>query len=476
MYDRLRFTDQFINPEYKNNKRAYYKARMLVNVSFLTSLFSLSYLIISALLGFERGVYMMLFDVVGFVGVAFLVRTKLNIGFLSNLYIAIGAVPIYTLIFYSGGISSPIMLWIIAAPILALLVANRGSAITWALVMLMGILVFNFIEVYDIKPESDLPEEFSDVATLTILIGLMLIIFIITLIFEKEKSEALLDTDKKNNELTKALNDLTKIKSWLTRSNKEINTKNEQLLAVQREIMEQAEQLRNLNEEKDNIIEVLAHDLKEPLGSMEGLIDLILKDNNPMSANQQECIDHIKKSVIKSKSLVSKILFSGEIENRKMKVKYEKVNISAVLQNSLDMFAKQASDKNIKLEKKSPKKDIHIVTDEVLVTQIFQNILSNSIKYSPKKSTVTVALERLEKNVKFEFVDQGPGIAEGELEKLFEKYSRLSNRPTNEESSSGLGLSLVKRYVDILEGQIWYENNNKKGANFILLLPIRSNN
>jgi signal transduction histidine kinase len=152
------------------------------------------------------------------------------------------------------------------------------------------------------------------------------------------------------------------------------------------------------------------------------------------------------------------------------------VNISAVLQNSLDMFAKQASDKNIKLEKKSPKKDIHIVTDEVLVTQIFQNILSNSIKYSPKKSTVTVALERLEKNVKFEFVDQGPGIAEGELEKLFEKYSRLSNRPTNEESSSGLGLSLVKRYVDILEGQIWYENNNKKGANFILLLPIRSNN
>jgi len=208
---------------------------------------------------------------------------------------------------------------------------------------------------------------------------------------------------------------------------------------------------------------------------MEGLIDLIIKDENPLSGNQQECIDHIKKSLIKSRLLLGKILFSGEIESRKMTLKLEKVNISSVLQSSIDAFSKRASEKNIKLEKKAPQRDIHVITDEVLVSQIFQNIISNSIKYSPNQSTVTVTLERLDKNVKFEFLDEGPGIAESELEKLFGKYSRLSARPTNGESSSGLGLSLVKRYVDILEGQIWYENNSKKGANFILLLPLRSN-
>ena len=473
MHVKRNFADLFINPSHNKNNQKYHQARMLVSVCLLTTCISFSYFFISYFYGFEKGMYMMALNVIGFLSVALLVKTRLNLYFLSNSYIAIGAIAIYYLIYYTGGLSSPVVLWLVAAPVLAFLVANRLSAITWGLVLFISVLVFSFIEVYDLKPPSELPVEFSHIANMAVLIGLMLIIFIVTMIFENEKNNALQDIDRKNRELTSALVELKSAKARLTKTNYEIQTKNTILESNQLEILKQSDQLKILNEEKDYIIEVLAHDLKEPLNSVEGLIDLILKDENVLSSNQQECIDHIQKTILKSRLLLAKILFSGEVENRTLSVKWEKINASEILRHTMDSFAKQARDKNIIIEHNINDGAVQLVTDEVLLTQIFQNILSNSIKYSPKNSKVTVHVEQLEQTVKFEFKDQGPGIAENELEKLFDKYSRLSARPTAGESSTGLGLSLVKKYVEMLNGKIWYENRKSLGANFIVLLPVK---
>lgn len=473
MHLKKSFADLFINPSHKKNNQKYHQARMLVSVCLLTTCISFSYFLVSYFYGFEKGMYMMALDIVGFMSVAFLVRTRLNLNFLSNLYIAIGAVAIYYLIYYTGGLSSAAVLWLIATPVLAFLVANRLSAITWGLVMFMSILIFSFIEVYDLRPPSELPVQFNHIANMAVLIGLMLIIFIVTMIFESEKSKALQSIDRKNKELTGALVELESAKDRLTKINDEIQTKNTLLESNQLEILKQSDQLKSLNEEKDYIIEVLAHDLKEPLNSVEGLLDIILKDENKLSSNQQECIDHIQKTILKSRLLLAKILFSGEVENRTLSVKWEKINASEILLHTMDTFAKQAMDKNIKIDHNIYDRTVQIVTDEVLLSQVFQNIISNSIKYSPKNSTVTVQVEQLEQTVKFEFKDQGPGISENELERLFDKYSRLSARPTAGESSTGLGLSLVKKYVEMLNGKIWYENRKSQGANFIVLLPVK---
>ncbi len=466
-----RLANFFINPSYKVNTTEYNQAKMLVNVCIITSFFSLSYMLISLFFTFEKGAYLMFIDLIGFITVAFLVRKKINLNFLSNLYIGIGAFAVYYLIVYSGGLYSPIMLWIVAAPILALLVANRGSAITWAVIMLFGIISFSFLEIYKIKPESEIPEEWNTIATLSVILGLMLIIFLITLIFEKEKTKAVEKAIAKNVQLKNTLKELTITKDNLQKSHEEIKNKNDQLVKHQIELLKNSELLKDLNSEKDYIIEVLAHDLKEPINSVDGLLDIILKDENKLSESQLECIDHIQKTIKKSRNLLDRILFSAEKEHLSTKMKFEKSDVCKVLQDSIDAFIKKAENKQIVLETQCNKKEIIVRTDRTILQQIFENIISNSIKFSPKESKVSISIELMEQNVKIDFQDQGPGIAKEEIDILFDKYTTLSNKPTAGESSSGLGLSLVKRYTELLGAKIWYESRGSEGANFILLLP-----
>lgn len=185
-------------------------------------------------------------------------------------------------------------------------------------------------------------------------------------------------------------------------------------------------------------------------------------------------MDHIKKSTKKSKNLIKKILYSGQSDHAQIHVRWEKTNLLNLLQSCLSEFNNIADQKNIHIEVKIEGKNMNTLTDRILLTQTISNIVSNSIKFSPKDSTVTVIVNRLDQNMKFEFKDQGPGIHEDEIDNLFERYSMLSAKPTDGESSSGLGLSIVKRYVELLEGQVLVENNKSEGANFILLIPIKS--
>jgi len=472
MKNKQAIIDSFIDHSFKANPSEYRRAKMLINISLLTSLFAFSYFLICWIFDFEKGVFLMLFDLFGFLFVAYLVRFKLNINFLSNLYIAIGAFAIYYLIIYSGGLSSPIIMWVVAAPILALLIANRGSAITWTIIMLFGIMAFSFLEIYEIKPENEIPEKWSMIASIAVLIGLMLLIVTVTLIIDKEKSKAIREAILKNKELSKTLKELTNTKNSLLDSHTKIKNKNEQLTDQKKEILSTTEKLKELNNEKDYIIEVLAHDLKEPINSVSGLLDIILKDSNKLSQSQLECVDHIQKTVKKSRVLLGRILNSKEIDHYSKKLKPEKVDICLVLENNIESFSKKAKEKAITIESHSREKEIFVVTDLMLVSQVFQNIISNSLKFSPKNSIVKISMEKMDKNLKIEFQDQGPGIAKEEVDQLFDKYTKLSNKPTNGESSSGLGLSLVKRYSDLLGANIWYESGTEKGANFIFLLPL----
>jgi signal transduction histidine kinase len=230
--------------------------------------------------------------------------------------------------------------------------------------------------------------------------------------------------------------------------------------------------LKNLNEDKDYIIEVLAHDLKEPLNSIEGLVKIISMDEHVLSDNQQECISHIQNTVTRSRNLLQKILLSGELNDQKVKVNLEDADICGLLQSTVHALSKSAENKRISIDTQCSKREITAYTDVILVSQIFQNILSNSIKFSPKGSKVTVLTELLEKEAKIEFKDQGSGISDHERELLFSKYSKLSSKPTDGELSSGLGLSLVKRYADLLGAKILYESNEPSGANFIVLIPL----
>jgi signal transduction histidine kinase len=113
--------------------------------------------------------------------------------------------------------------------------------------------------------------------------------------------------------------------------------------------------------------------------------------------------------------------------------------------------------------------NIYLQTDQTLLTQIIDNILSNAIKFSPADKEIFIELMRRGDRIIIKVKDQGPGFTDRDKEKLFGKFAKLSARPTGGEHSTGLGLSIVKKLVEILGGSISVESEAGHGAEFILV-------
>jgi signal transduction histidine kinase len=106
--------------------------------------------------------------------------------------------------------------------------------------------------------------------------------------------------------------------------------------------------------------------------------------------------------------------------------------------------------------------------DRSLIVQIIDNLLSNAIKFSNHNTKVHVTLKDENQTIRFEIDDEGPGITEEDKPQLFQKFQKLHARPTDGESSTGLGLSIVKKYVEAMKGKVWCESEFGKGAKFIV--------
>ena len=139
-------------------------------------------------------------------------------------------------------------------------------------------------------------------------------------------------------------------------------------------------------------------------------------------------------------------------------------------------FKKLAELKEINLQVEAADKQVKTLIDPIYLNQVYENILSNAIKFSPTGKDVNVRLLHNATVVRTEISDQGPGVPKEEMDRLFSKFSKLSAQPTAGESSTGLGLSLVKRYVELMNGKVWCESIEGQGATFIVEIPLTSYN
>src|SRR5690606_20865488 len=106
--------------------------------------------------------------------------------------------------------------------------------------------------------------------------------------------------------------------------------------------------------------------------------------------------------------------------------------------------------------------------DQFYTKHIFENLISNAIKFSPVGKNVYVHLYYEDEKLKVEIKDEGPGISPEDMKKIFRKYQKLSARPTAGERSTGLGLSIVKKYVDLMNGKVWCKSTLGQGSTFIV--------
>lgn len=236
-----------------------------------------------------------------------------------------------------------------------------------------------------------------------------------------------------------------------------------QKIALQR----QNENLIALNSEKNHLIGIVAHDLKAPLNQIQGLVELISMDEETLNEEQEGYLSLISQSLMRQQEMIMQILDLNAIESKKPNLNILETDVSELLAEVAERFILSAQKKDIALALDIDE-GLQAMVDENYFLQIFQNLISNAIKFSPAHTQVLVRLHRQQDKIRACIKDQGPGISEEDQRKLFGRFQRLSAKPTGGEHSTGLGLSIVKRLVEDLGARIWCESILGDGATFIV--------
>ena len=241
---------------------------------------------------------------------------------------------------------------------------------------------------------------------------------------------------------------------------------NESLFEKNKQIEQQILELNSLNIEKNELIGIVAHDLKNPLTSAMSVAELF--SDEEITEDQKEYVGLIQRSLNRMNGLVAKILEIKVLESKSLKVNFVNIELRTVVERVISALKIQSDNKAIKIIANLDNSTARV--DKSLLEQILDNLLSNAIKFSRKNSTIRIRLISDQDIIRFEVEDHGPGISKKEQTMLFKKFQKLSARPTAGENSTGLGLSIVKKYVDAMNGKTWCESELGKGATFIVEL------
>jgi signal transduction histidine kinase len=295
-----------------------------------------------------------------------------------------------------------------------------------------------------------------------VVITLLIAIFILSYQHSKIR-ELLSKLQNTNQQLEKQVQERT---AELRHANEEMQSTNEQLNALNM-------QLNTLNEEKNQFIGMAAHDLKSPINSIKGLVQLFQADADNLTNEQKEYLHYMNQSTGRMISLISDILNVNKIEQGRQNLKLEKFNLYHFIEDIAFGLKITAEKKNIKIYLKTNDEKLVVNSDKNAIAQILENLLSNAIKFSPTDRNIYININKKESNsLLIEVKDEGQGIKKDEIPHLFEKFKKLSSRPTAGEDSTGLGLSIVKSLVDSLHGTIYVESEYGTGTSFFVELPV----
>ncbi len=255
-----------------------------------------------------------------------------------------------------------------------------------------------------------------------------------------------------------------------------VKVRTEEVVQQKQQLEMQNEELVALNNEKNSLIHIVAHDLKSPLNHIDGLIQIIkLTAQNSLDEEQLKSIERIMQSTSRLRNMINQILDVDAIESKKTNIKLEQIDITNICQNLADDYVQSAVKKDIQLVHQFTP-SLFVKADNTLLTQSIENLISNAIKFSPAGRSIYITTQRKDGKARVIIKDEGPGLTEQDMSKLFGKFQKLSARPTGGEHSTGLGLSIVKKYINEMNGKVWCESEFGNGASFIIEMNLISNN
>ncbi|MEW6653339.1 MAG: ATP-binding protein [Bacteroidota bacterium] len=229
------------------------------------------------------------------------------------------------------------------------------------------------------------------------------------------------------------------------------------------------ESLKKANEFKNEVLEMIAHDLRTPIGSIIGFSEELNDMNNDEQAI--EFLKYINTSAKQINEMVSELLRSVVSDSTQFDLNITSFKVNELIESVIFSLGKSLSTKEQKVVVNTSSEPIEIDADKIKIKEVMENLLTNAIKYSDFGCTTIVEIEELDLRVIIKVKDEGQGLSEADLKKIFGKFQRLSAKPTNRESSTGLGLYLTKQIVEQHFGTITVTSKVGVGTTFIVTLP-----
>lgn len=230
--------------------------------------------------------------------------------------------------------------------------------------------------------------------------------------------------------------------------------------------------LREANRVKNQFLGMAVHDLRSPINGINGLCEMMLKDLcGPLNEEQREIIEFVHEANMHMNAMVNDLLDISVIEAGRLKLNLEKLDFRQMVDKRLSIHLLAAKEKAIKVST-SYQDFPEFEFDQRRMAQVIDNLMTNAIKFSPPSSSVEVYLTKEDGAAQFCVCDNGQGIPPGEEELVFQSFQKTSVKPTAGESSTGLGLPIVKKIVEAHGGRVWVESVYGEGANFCLSLPL----
>jgi len=251
------------------------------------------------------------------------------------------------------------------------------------------------------------------------------------------------------------------------------------------QLRQQENQLRKMNHDLESVVDALkkadslkskllsiaAHDLRNPLHSIIGYVELI-ESKLPENSELNPKLNKISKSADRMLTSIKDLLDSSVIDNDTLSMNILPVNLKDLISQVISQNEPMASRKEQVVDfKYDANSDLVISGDEDKIRKIVDNLLSNAIKYSPTGKEISIRLAGNDETIRIEVEDEGPGLTEEDKQKMFRRFQRLSAQPTGGEISTGLGLSIVKEFAELHQGSITVESLPGAGATFIIELP-----
>lgn len=228
--------------------------------------------------------------------------------------------------------------------------------------------------------------------------------------------------------------------------------------------------LKRANDFKQEVLAIVAHDLHNPIGAILGLSDLICTMTTEIS-QAKEFAGHINKTASHMEDLLNSFLKSATDNSVEFEPVFSWFDGYELLGSVIRNFDTAIKKKSQSIRFESESEHYEIYSDKIRLKEIFENLISNAIKYSVSGKEIYIRLHKNDGYLVFTVKDQGPGFSAKDLENIYGKFQRLSARPTADESSTGLGLFITKKIIDKLNGKIELESIQNIGSTFTVTVP-----